>query len=161
METKVIFLIVGLSVVALLFLFFLVGHFRKKKKQKAIKQRISQIEEEGKKLKEPPVVSIVDDELTIKDEKEEIKQEPVKPIIEDYEEIEIPEDVIDRLKKKNQMESESFERRKRSDDDFEDFLNEHSFTRKVLDKDMVAKLNSMPPEVRAMILGNMFNKFED
>ena len=161
METREIFLIIAISVVVLLFLLFLIGHFRKKKKQRAIKQRISQIEEEGKKLKEPPVVAIVDDELTVKDEKEEVKQEPVKPIIEDYEEIEIPDDVIARLKKKNENESISFERRKQSDDYFEDFLNEHSFTRKVLDKDMVAKLNSMPPEVRAMILGNMFNKFED
>ena len=90
-----------------------------------------------------------------------VKDRVAKSIIEDYEEIEIPDDVIARLKKKNENESISLERRKNSDDDFEDFLNEHSFTRKVLDKDMVAKLNSMPPEVRAMILGNMFNKFED
>ena len=46
-------------------------------------------------------------------------------------------------------------------DDFEDFLNEHSYTRRVLDEDLLKQIKSLPPKLKAIVLGNIFNKFED
>lgn len=46
-------------------------------------------------------------------------------------------------------------------DDFEEFMNEHSYTRKILDNDIMDKLKNLPPEVKAIILSNVFNKYDD
>lgn len=50
--------------------------------------------------------------------------------------------------------------RKQPKDDFEDFLDNYSYTRKIIDKNLLKKLNSLPPEVKDIILGNVFNKYE-
>ncbi len=47
------------------------------------------------------------------------------------------------------------------DDDFEQFLNEHSFTRKVLDKSLISQIQKLPPEIKAVIMSNVFDKFND
>ncbi len=54
-----------------------------------------------------------------------------------------------------------FERRKNNDLDFEDFMNEHAFSRKILDRKMVEKLRNLSPEMQAVILNSVFNKFDD
>ena len=40
-------------------------------------------------------------------------------------------------------------------------MNEHSYTRKILDNDIIDKLKNLPPEVKAIILSNVFNKYDD
>lgn len=51
--------------------------------------------------------------------------------------------------------------KKARDDDFEQFLNEHSFTRKVFDKSLLSQIKKMPPEIKAVIMSNVFDKFHD
>ena len=46
-------------------------------------------------------------------------------------------------------------------DDFEEFLDQYSYTRKIIDKDLLKKLNSLPPEIKEIILGNVFNKYDE
>ncbi len=47
------------------------------------------------------------------------------------------------------------------DREFEEFLNEHAFSRKVMDKSLLEKIKKLPPEIKSVILGNIFNKFDD
>ena len=51
------------------------------------------------------------------------------------------------------------ERTKR-DNEFESFMNEHAFSRKVLDKNLVDKIKRLPPELKAIILNSVFDKFD-
>ncbi|MBO5022317.1 MAG: hypothetical protein J6C53_02430 [Clostridia bacterium] len=49
----------------------------------------------------------------------------------------------------------------RRDKEFEKFLDEHSFSRKVLDKKMLNKLKQLQPEMQKVLLDNIFTKFDD
>ena len=46
-------------------------------------------------------------------------------------------------------------------DDFEDFMNEHAYSRRIFNKDLLSKLRDLPPEIKAVILSNVFNKNAD
>ncbi len=46
-------------------------------------------------------------------------------------------------------------------DDFEDFMNEHAYSRRIFNKDLLSKLRDLPPEIKAVILSNVFNKYDD
>ena len=51
--------------------------------------------------------------------------------------------------------------RKNRDQEFEDFLDEHAFSRKVFDKNLLNKIKKLPPEIKSVIMGNIFDKFND
>ena len=46
-------------------------------------------------------------------------------------------------------------------DDFEAFLDKHSYTRRVLDKDILKKIQELPPEVKAVVISNIFSRPQD
>lgn len=46
-------------------------------------------------------------------------------------------------------------------DDFEDFLNQHSYTRRILDKDLLGQIQSLPKDVKALVLSGIFNRPQD
>lgn len=46
-------------------------------------------------------------------------------------------------------------------DDFEKFMDEHAYSRKILGKDLRNKLKGLSPQVKALILTNVLNKFDD
>lgn len=46
-------------------------------------------------------------------------------------------------------------------DDFEEFLDEHAYSRRILNKDILSKIKDLPPEIKAVILSNVFNKYDD
>lgn len=46
-------------------------------------------------------------------------------------------------------------------DDFEDFMNEHAYSRRIFNKDLLSKIRDLPPEIKAVILSNVFNKYDD
>lgn len=56
---------------------------------------------------------------------------------------------------------EEQEKRKSRDEDFENFLDEHAFSRKVFDKNLLNKIKKLPPEIKSVIMGNIFDKFND
>ena len=56
---------------------------------------------------------------------------------------------------------EEQEMRKNRDQEFEDFLDEHAFSRKVFDKNLLNKIKKLPPEIKSVIMGNIFDKFND
>ncbi|MBQ8908756.1 MAG: hypothetical protein IJY90_00490 [Clostridia bacterium] len=52
-------------------------------------------------------------------------------------------------------------KKKSRDEEFDEFLNEHSFTRRVFDGELLQQIKNLPPKIKAIVLGNVFNKFED
>ncbi len=59
---------------------------------------------------------------------------------------------------KTEMEQEG---RKKREIEFERFMDEHAFSRKVLDKKMIERLKKLSPEMQQVLLNNIFNKFDD
>lgn len=47
------------------------------------------------------------------------------------------------------------------DEEFEEFMNEHAFSRRVLDKSVLDEIKSLSPKMKAIVLGNVFNKFDE
>lgn len=177
MNLITILIIVAGVVLVSIIIFAVLMKLRSKKKENALKSKIDKIKAEAKSTVEAPPIVIVDDEEEVK--KEEIKKEEkepekkVEPIIENLS----ADEIFDFPRPKREVkirnlwdDDDDLPRRPsrraatsrgEEEDDFEDFLNEHSYTRKVLDKDMINKLNSLPPEVRALLLSNIFNKFDN
>ena len=168
MDIKTILIIIGISLGVLIILAVAISSIQRKK-------RINKLDESIKKFKEEANKSDVDTRLTIASdigepyiEKDEIAEEQEekleddflkeehmskrKPIIEDFSDLDILNFDDDDDEKKSS---------KRRDDDFEDFLDQHSYTRKIVNKNLLKKFNKLPPETKSIILGNVFNKFDD
>ncbi len=47
------------------------------------------------------------------------------------------------------------------DKDFNDFMNEHSYSRVISNKKLLKEMSKLPNKVKALLLGNVFNKFDD
>ena len=91
------------------------------------------------------------DELLSEEEPEEEENQSLEDMLDD----EYP-----RMPQRDMRDEEELSRKNR-DQDFEDFLNEHAFSRKVFDKDLLEQLQEMPPEIRLMFMENIFNKHDD
>ena len=170
MNIVIILIIIGGAVVFLAVLgiaFLTISN--KKKAQKLNKT----LEEYKKQSKQEPTPSPV----TISGEREKIDEKFLSssPIIEDYQDPDLVEEKTgeDNSQDEPDIEWEDFKFidedeekpqskpvQQESKDDFEEFLDKYSYTRKVIDKNMLKKLNSLPPEVKNAILGNVFNKYE-
>ena len=46
-------------------------------------------------------------------------------------------------------------------DDLEDLMHEHAYSRRIFNKDLLSKIRDLPPEIKAVILSNVFNKYDD
>ena len=112
------------------------------------------VDEEEKKKEEPTVEDYTDLNIFDLENKEESKEEKINwDDFSLFDDDENDEDIPKKKKKKKPS-------KQKSGDDFEEFLNEHTYTRKILDKDLLKKLNSYPPEVRNAILNNVLNKYD-
>ena len=47
------------------------------------------------------------------------------------------------------------------DEDFEKFMDEHSFSRRVFDKTLLTEIRGMSPKLKAIMLSKAFDKFDD
>ncbi len=121
------------------------------------------------------------EENTINNEASELQNEKqFNPIIEDYEEYQPNQtNVINKnintntqfVHKNNNLQNnqnpiynnQDFDvsKKSKSTDDFEKFLDEHAYSRKIIGNDIRKKLNNLPPQVKALILSNVFNKYDD
>lgn len=52
-------------------------------------------------------------------------------------------------------------KKKKNTDEFEKFLDKHSYTRRILDKDILKKLQELPPEIKAIVISNIFTRPQD
>ena len=77
-------------------------------------------------------------------------------IAQEKEEVNINFDDLNKEKSQTQN-----DQKKTSDQRYEEFMNEHAFSRRGVDKKLLEQLQSLPPKVKAIVLGNVFNKLED
>ena len=112
---------------------------------------------------------------TIKKKKEALEnkeQEHIEPIIEDY--INSAEFLgqNENKKKRKSSRSKPYTRQQNTyvrinhdiedrDKEFEDFLNEHALSRRIVNNEILEKLKDLPPNIKAIILSNVFNKYND
>lgn len=140
------------------------------------KKRFQRLQENINKYKKENEAFDNDNRIVLsKDEPESEKQEaqpvvhtkPENAVIEDYYE-EPPKPINQNRKRSNQynyrrnnIKNAVQSQNQSEDDDFEQFLNEHSYSRKILSGDLISKLQDLPPEIKAVILSNVFNKYDD
>ena len=86
------------------------------------------------------------------DEPKEYKRKPQSISNEDF----FKDELRKFIKKK-----EKSKKKPEKTDDFEDFMNEHAYSRRIFNKDLLSKLRDLPPEIKAVILSNVFNKYDD
>ena len=51
-------------------------------------------------------------------------------------------------------------KKKSREDDFEEFMNEHSYSRKIFDSTILNSIKDLPPKLKAIIIGNIFDKYD-
>lgn len=51
--------------------------------------------------------------------------------------------------------------KKHKQDDFDDFMNDYSYSRAAVNKNLLKEIKNLSPKVKALVLGNIFNKFDD
>ena len=88
---------------------------------------------------------------------ETIVEEPKEePIIEEY-----TSDLIEKEKQRQtELEKNLNSSKYMKKDEFEEFLDEHAYSRRIINKDLMNKLKSLPPEVKAVLLSNLFNRYD-
>ena len=178
MSLQTILIIVGCAILFILILFFVFVSIRKKKQNKTLDENLKKIQQENKDFdKDDAELVISNDEETAKAEdyqpEEEVKEEKpaVTPVIEDYVENDDPDVDFEREFKKLRkrrlgddfldMTSKGKNTKKDSIKEFEDFLDQHSYTRRILDKDMISNIKGLSPEMRQALLNKLFNKVDD
>lgn len=64
---------------------------------------------------------------------------------------------LERLKKQNEKFEKDLEREK----EFDKFMDEFSYSRLPNNKNIMKQIEELPPKIKAIVLGNIFNKFDD
>ena len=132
---------------------------KKEKKDKINREKKAQIEEE---------ITLQNTSTGENLSKDDFFQQTEEPQHEEMfdESFEEPESQYDRREELYpRMPERSFANNARADvdrdRDFETFLNEHAYSRKIFDKTLLEKIREMPPEMKAIVLGNLFDRFND
>ncbi len=141
------------------------------------KKRFNKLQENINKYKQENQEFDKNNKITLSKETEESKEQVQEENVQPKEEPLI-EDYIDDRFLRNQPQREHMNRRTmparnpnfqmqnnrnigQKQDDFEQFLDEHAYSRRILNKDILSKIKDLPPEVKAVILSNVFNKYDD
>ena len=139
------------------------------------KKRFNKLQENINKYKQENQEFDKNNKITLSKEAEEPKEKAQEENAQPKEEPVIEEYIDDRFLR-NQPQREHINRRTMparnpnlqmqnnrnfKQDDFEQFLDEHAYSRRILNKDILSKIKDLPPEVKAVILSNVFNKYDD
>lgn len=184
MDSTLLIVIICASVVVAIGLLILLVHRANKKSAEKLQQNINKYKKLSQQVEINSKVTLPTEEKieTAKEEipnKEEIsnKEETLNevnsveeantnPFIEEY----VDEDVYtnfqrDYIKNKilsaNKNRAVQQEKTYSSQDDFEEFLNEHSYSRKIINQDIIANLKDLSPEIKAVIISNLFSRPDD
>ena len=153
------------GVVLVIVLIAVLAHIHGKKKEKKLDENIKKLKEEKSSLDSVGQLTIIDDEpkemkvetVDIEDKKEPAPEESESADIDE-------DDDFDNMFKDFEMnfnDNKKVRRKKKPKDDFEAFLDKHSYTRRVLDKDILKKIQELPPEVKAIVISNIFSRPQD
>lgn len=167
MNGRTTLILIGVGVVALIVIAFVFLRLSNAKKKKRLLENLDKINQEKKSQIEENVTLPTSStgENVSKDELYGKIEEPEPPV----EEEEFPEEEYDEPDPIEEdyprMPERSFADTSRHgidrDKDFETFLDEHGYSRKIFDKTLLEKIREMPPEMKAIILGNIFDRFND
>ena len=184
MSTMSIIIIVTVAIAMVFAIAIFSIHMTNRKRNQNLEAKLKQFKQEDAETK-------IDEKVTISHEKtvntnqnlNEEKQDHTAqvtadqkriPIVEDYD----PRENSPKLNLKRQMSQytslpkmryqnnqiygpRNSDSRQQHDREFEEFLDEHAFSRKILNKDILENIKDLSPELKAIILTNILNKFED
>ena len=174
MDTVTLLCIIGGGVLFLIVVAVVLIRRSNKKRFQKLQQNLNKYKAENQEFEHNAKITLAKDEEKKPEEKveekEEVKQEP---LIEEYDEEPVPVPTQRRRRRDidddfaSFLEGNSLQNKRPSTskqsttDDFEDFLEEHAYSRRILSKDIRSKLQDLPPEIKAVILSNVFNKYDD
>ena len=181
MSSTLIIILVACGIFLFLVLVAVLIHLSNKRRRNNIDNRIKQYKSEASPVDEKITLSKditaqtaenLEDDKEKKEALENKEQEHIEPIIEDY--INSAEFLgqNENKKKKKSSRSKPYTRQQNTsvrinnniedrDKEFEDFLNEHALSRRIVNNEILEKLKDLPPNIKAIILSNVFNKYND
>jgi hypothetical protein len=161
-------MIIGIILAVLIIVAIVVTSILKKKKIAKLDASIKRLQAESTAKNEaesrvtltPYVEDYVEEENkeSASDEEKPEEKSSMTPIIEDLSDIDIF-NFDDDEDEDFDVNISDFDRKE--DEDFEDFLDTHSYTRKIIDKDLLKRFGNLSPEMKDILLSNMFNKYDD
>lgn len=173
MNTTTLIILICAGVLFLIVGFIVIIRLNNGKRSKKLQASLKKLNQEKESLeKDNKVFLPKEDELyTSANIENTVGLENDKsPTIEDYvqdeqAQEEIPSEISEDFKEEfntvyNPMGNKSQEF-KLKEDDFEAFMNEHSYSRKVFNKPLIEKIKKLPPDVRMLLLSNVFDRFDD
>ena len=111
-------------------------------------------EDKPQSASEPVIEDFSDTNIFELENKNDAKEEKIN--WEDFSLFDDEDDDESKPKKKKKKKTS----KEKQPEDFEQFLDNYSYTRKIIDKDLLKKLNSYPKEIKEIILNNILNKTE-
>lgn len=191
MDLTTILIIIGVAVLAILIIAVIFIRISNKKRFKKLQDNIKKYKAENDNFGNEVNVKVSDDKTATVENPTMVEQyvpdnevpsyQNNPPIIEDYDvdveddDDDIPDFIPRRRNRDERRNVYGRDRRASSmlnrthyesndndeDDDFEEFLNEHSYSRRILNNDLIKNLKDLPPDIKAIILSNVFNKYDD
>ncbi len=191
MDLTTILIIIGAAIIAILIIAVIFIRISNKKRFKKLQDNIKKYKAENDNFGNEVNVKVSDDKTATVENPTMVEQyvpdnevpsyQNNPPIIEDYDvdveddDDDIPDFIPRRRNRDERRNVYGRDRRASSmlnrthyesndndeDDDFEEFLNEHSYSRRILNNDLIKNLKDLPPDIKAIILSNVFNKYDD
>lgn len=176
MSNTVIYIIVAVSVVVVLATVFIFLRISNHKKAKKLQENLKKLKQEDKNQElEEKNITLVAEQRGENVSEDEIfgdvgqtsgggfftsgkKEENLDEINFDEEYYQPKEEDVPRMPNRPSYREEDRSRQER-ERDFEKFMDEHAFSRKVFDKTLLDKIKKLPPEIKSIIMGNVFDKF--
>lgn len=168
MSTTALICIIGAGVLLFFILMIVLIRRSNKKRFNKLQENINKYKQENQEFDKNNKITLSKEAEEPKEQAQEENAQPKEePVIEEY---------IDDRFLRNQPQRERINRRTMparnpnlqmqnnrnfKQDDFERFLDEHAYSRRILNKDILSKIKDLPPEVKAVILSNVFNKYDD
>ena len=180
-----IILSVAGGAMALIILWIVIAVVRGKKKDRELDENIKKLKAEKESLNDAGSLTIANDEsseqtnvpkeATIESididsnavaEPMEEKSNTLDMQIPDNEMFDIAddkalEDFLKELDDDYDYKPKKTNKKSKKTDDFEKFLDKHSYTRRIIDKNLLKKLQNLPPEIKAIVISNIFTRPQD
>lgn len=152
----------GLLLLFILFIVFI--RISNRKRFNRLQENLKKLEREKDDFENDKRISLVDPAKIVPENSEAVIEDYQPEPSEDLHLEELQEEKFELPKEEFpmfDMEEETRLARKKHDAEFESFMEEHAFSRKILDKNLIDKLKKLPPEIQAVILNNVLDKFDD
>ncbi len=183
-----IILSVAGGAIALITLWVVIAVVRGKKKDRALDENIKKLKAEKESLNDAGSLTIASDETPVQtdvpkggtiesiDIDSKDAENPVETEVENSNalDMQIPdnemfdiaddkalEDFLKELDDDYDYKPKKASKKSKKTDDFEKFLDKHSYTRRIIDKNLLKKLQELPPEIKAIVISNIFTRPQD